>query len=509
MRIYGTSPLYNYVELIFRCKRMFILALIIGTLITSYMLRQRTDKYDATMVIALTGKPEVGTVAGTAAARTALSRDSNVLVKANQLAWWVKNKQAPVDFLEQVARNANLDRKYPLDFDEKIRQLRASLKFPEGLEMGMYLRVNLTWPDKNEAERVLSELFNYYRNQMVDLLTAGQTSYRVILERQYKRAEAEANAISQEKVLYTMNHFHTQPSLLATEVSRVDLAQISIQNAQADLEEMRARLAQISLQLQSTEQEVTVDKTTREVREDPALKLKADLEDAENRLTQLQQVYSPAHPSVQRQQQVVDAYKERIAKLTGKPAGGPNETSSEVHKTINPEYQKLVSLQNEYTQNIKAYTRRLEKLQQLKQQSEARLRQMPEAEVRFSEIMRNFSIKDNLRRTRQTMLADARIREETDKDWERNSMSLAVPPNADKVDTSSKRMLLYALGPLMGILIAFCFSLLAEALDHTLRTPVEVEKYLGKPVLAVIPRMRAVREGRKRLEGSSKPSITS
>ena len=70
-------------------------------------------------------------------------------------------------------------------------------------------------------------------------------------------------------------------------------------------------------------------------------------------------------------------------------------------------------------------------------------------------------------------------------------------------------MVLYALGPLLGIVVAFCFSLLLESLDHTLRTPVEVEKYLNKPVLAVIPKMAVPREGRKQLGGSSKSSITS
>jgi capsular polysaccharide biosynthesis protein len=69
-------------------------------------------------------------------------------------------------------------------------------------------------------------------------------------------------------------------------------------------------------------------------------------------------------------------------------------------------------------------------------------------------------------------------------------------------------MLLYGLGPILGIIIAFGFSLLAEALDHTLRSPVDVEKHLGKPVLAVIPKMKN-NKAAKALTGGSQGTISS
>ena len=92
---------------------------------------------------------------------------------------------------------------------------------------------------------------------------------------------------------------------------------------------------------------------------------------------------------------------------------------------------------------------------------------------------------------------------------ELKELSLAIKPKAEKVDTTAKQLLLYLLGPILGALIAFSFSLAAETMDHTIRTPVEVEKYLGKPVLAVLPKMQAPGGGRRRLRGATKPSIAS
>jgi capsular polysaccharide biosynthesis protein len=87
-------------------------------------------------------------------------------------------------------------------------------------------------------------------------------------------------------------------------------------------------------------------------------------------------------------------------------------------------------------------------------------------------------------------------------------MKMMVEPVAEP-DTGTKNILFYAAGPLLGLLIAFAFSLLAETLDHSLRTPVEVEKYLGKPVLAVLPRMDVPKGTQKRLasNGESAPPV--
>src|SRR5207237_10579180 len=106
-------------------------------------------------------------------------------------------------------------------------------------------------------------------------------------------------------------------------------------------------------------------------------------------------------------------------------------------------------------------------------------------------------------------LQSAKIQERNDKYTKAQEMHLEIPPAAEKFDSSGKTILLYGLGPFLGIVIAFCFSLVAETLDHSLRTPVEVEKYLNKPVLAVIPKMESPGKGRKRLAGSSNPTITS
>ena len=59
MRVYGSSPLFNYVELIFRSKRLFIVSIILATLATTGFYLSRTKNYNARMVVLMTGSEAV------------------------------------------------------------------------------------------------------------------------------------------------------------------------------------------------------------------------------------------------------------------------------------------------------------------------------------------------------------------------------------------------------------------------------------------------------------------
>src|SRR2546430_1803619 len=53
MRVYGASPLYNYVELVFRSKRLFILSVVLATAIVSVLAATRSKSYTATGIVLL------------------------------------------------------------------------------------------------------------------------------------------------------------------------------------------------------------------------------------------------------------------------------------------------------------------------------------------------------------------------------------------------------------------------------------------------------------------------
>jgi capsular polysaccharide biosynthesis protein len=140
---------------------------------------------------------------------------------------------------------------------------------------------------------------------------------------------------------------------------------------------------------------------------------------------------------------------------------------------------------------------------------EGRVKQMPVEEVAYDKIERDYMLANNIRNNTQAELKAAQIDEERDRITSSQSVDLIVKPDATAVDSKSKKVLLYLLGPIIGLLVGFCFSLALEAMDHSLRTPLEVESYLGKPVLAVIPKIQESKESIKRIGGAPNQQLPS
>src|SRR5579871_3896812 len=103
MRIYGSSPVYKWVELIFRCRCMFIVSTLLGTIITSYLVYIRPTTYDTQILVALAGDPDQAALMNPATPGSLVV--SPAQRKANRLAIWI---QRTPEFLQEVIQNAQL-----------------------------------------------------------------------------------------------------------------------------------------------------------------------------------------------------------------------------------------------------------------------------------------------------------------------------------------------------------------------------------------------------------------
>lgn len=501
MRIYGSSPLYNYVDLIFRCKRMFIVSILLGTLITSLVVYSRSATYTATILVALSGDPY------TASKMSTGKKDdpSEVAIrrKANYLVLWLNRTP---EFLEEVVKNTNLDRTYPGGMDEAVKDIRKKVSQPSILN-GQYMELSITWRDPEEAEKILQEIYSSYARKTVSEETANVTRYRQILEEQFKKYDKEANEKAKVRAAFIEKNFWVNSSG-AQGWAALEASDRAVANVRLQLNDAQVRLREVERQLQKTEQYISESKGGTEIQRDPTLALVTQRQELVTKMNQLLQRYSELHPAVTDIKKQIAALDEQIEQAKKSPPVRETVQTSN-RKILNPEWQQLNQARNQLKLALVAGERQLKQMLESQRRAESRLRDLPAKEIEWNKINRDYQRADTMRTGIENQLAAARVEEERDQLTQARSLALVVPPKAQQLDKGSKSMLLYILGPILGIIIAFCFSLLAEALDHTLRTPVEVEKYLGKPVLAVLPRIRPEREGRKRLAGASNPSITS
>lgn len=112
------------------------------------------------------------------------------------------------------------------------------------------------------------------------------------------------------------------------------------------------------------------------------------------------------------------------------------------------------------------------------------LKNLPRNELRLAELERNRQIKERIVSTLMTRIDEAKIND------------AAIIPDAYIIDkaqppiTSSLLFLklrLYAIGPLIGMIIGMMFFILLDVLDNSVKSAKDVEKKLRLPILATIP----------------------
>jgi capsular polysaccharide biosynthesis protein len=427
--------------------------------------------------------------------------------KVGRFMTWVRDYP---DFLNDIATEVKAKYNLRKSPDEIAKDIRTRLAPPELSDQMVAMKIS--WPDKDQAEDILSRLFDRFRTRTVDEETLATTTLRQTAEKQFKNAEKKANDLAKTRVAYQARNYFSIPTMLGPQVTRVDQAQSQYEDARLDLADAQQRLQDIDGQINSVPKDIIEQRDVKGVIDHPEIAMQQQYDDMDRQLKQLLSVYSAQHPKVVDLQKQMAALKAQIDEAHQKAAAQPQKpTTTEVgtRTVANPEYRELMQQKRQLELSVSALSRRVSDLQSTLSRSRASIVAMPNREIEWRRIEDDYQLADTIRKNRKAQLEAIRLELERETDFELNQIKLEVPPKAEKADTAGKTVVLYALGPLLGIVVAFCFSLLLESLDHTLRTPVEVEKFLNKPVLAVIPKMAAPRDSRKQLGGASKTSITS
>lgn len=514
MRIYGTSPLYNYVELIFRCKRMFIVAILLGTILTSSVVYSRDDSYKATMLVTLAGDATMAAASKGAGAKSSGSKakkggggsSKDAVRKASRLTnLWLERDP---EFIPDILKDAGLETKYGEKFNDIVKEARKQIKVEKNLISGIYMTVGITWPDPKEAEDILNKLYARFSDRTVAEETAQQTTRRQLLEEHYNTYSKKADEATRKLLAFREANNDYNPALHSSLLQKKSALEDDIDNAELDLNDVRTRLAQTRDLLRKTPPTIEVQRrrTIENIREDAGLR--KELDEAKELLAAYEARYEPSNPKLANQKKKVEELTLKLEAAKKKPTER-RETGEEVQTEVNPAYSSLQQSFVELQQAEQPLQKRLAKLRETHAEYTDRLKRMPGLTNEFDTLTRDQKFMTSAREQYRALLAKAKMDEDNDKMTQALQVDQAIAPKAERVDTSAKLLLLYALGPILGLVIAFCFSLLAESLDHTLRTPVEVEKYLGKPVLAVIPKMQKAKGGRKALGGAKKASISS
>lgn len=501
MRVYGTSPFHNYVELIFRSKRLFIVSILLATAAMAGFYFSRSKTYNARMIVLLTGTEVLnskddsarGTVEYKISVLNILVRDPN--------------------FIKQAMREGHLnDNKTELEFAEFCKQVTASLTYVT--DRSNILEIKCSWPNEDCA-KILKSFYSAYSRGVFDQETIVSTTRTRMLTTLLDAYSKKHHELDLKVRDYQLKTLARRPMDDFVTTNHEFLArQLETARIRENLQSAERQRASIADKLKNTDKNIQ-DSITYKGPADMPVNLTAvqARDEAQKALNDLKVKYLDKDPRVIAAQEklnvaeaLVDANKKRVNQSTQPPS---KSDVSSIKVNINPQYQNLQSQLDEQDLKITSIKSDLQTADNLLKEADQRLNIAPDQKLKFEAMTADMGLYTKMRDDLRAELETARLDEMRDKELKTKEMNPLVQPEAELEKGGARGVLLLGAGPILGLIIAFCFSLLAETQDHSLRSPAEVEKYFNKPVLAVLPRMDT-KKGRGQLgSGDNRPSLPS
>lgn len=189
---------------------------------------------------------------------------------------------------------------------------------------------------------------------------------------------------------------------------------------------------------------------------------------AEIELSRLQKTYNWKHPKIQEMNSKIQQIKEKF--------------DVELRKTLSnleSEHAVLRDRGRSLLSTIRRY--------------EGKALTLNKSEMQYAMVEREVETNNQLYNLLLTKLKEANITE----DMNPNNIRLVEPAVTPEIPIKPKKMLNLILATIFGLMSGVGFAFFLEYLDRTIKTPEEVEQFLGLPILAAIPKVSADSSKRK------------
>jgi len=298
---------------------------------------------------------------------------------------------------------------------------------------------------------------------------------RVFIENQIKSVEKDLEKAEDVLREYKESERVFAPSEEArTVLNRLSELEKIHAETSVELTQIQLKLAELHKRLQE-EAPTTVTATT--VTNNPMVsQYKTRLFELESQLTAIEAQYNPDYPRIATLKTEIAAVTERLTQEVERIV------SSETH-AVNPNYQALASQIVTLEVNQVAEKARQDAFAGQIAEVEKELLILPGKEVELTRLMRNKSVLEEMYLLLRSKYEEYRITEAV----QAAGISIVDKAVVPTSPVKPKKTQNVAIAGMLGLMIGVGLTLLIEFLDTTLKTPEDIERYLGLPVVGSIP----------------------
>jgi succinoglycan biosynthesis transport protein ExoP len=359
--------------------------------------------------------------------------------------------------------------------------------------------------DPRKTQLVTGELADKYVSAQIDAATNSASANKQFIEQQLKQKKDELDEVDRQRLQYMTEHVTTLPNTEASLIGQLAGLREQQKALISDIGRMRDQRTALSGQLSELQQQLEIDKSETidfrtDIKASPAygqlVQKKVGLESAiQNMLTTLK----PANPDVKAAQAELDSTKRAMEEMVADAEAKNEEIRKRVQKRpdlriagIKSDIQRIENEINRQQQLLDQGGAQIEELQQ-------RINSVPGSTVALEALNRDYQTKkgeyDDLLKKKASidLSAEANITAQGE------SLQVIDPANLPAQPVAPKRILLMAMGLVVGLCAGLAFAALFEVPRlMTIQTSADAVHYTGLPVLISVPELLTPQEARRK-----------
>jgi len=307
------------------------------------------------------------------------------------------------------------------------------------------------------------------------------TEAKKFIEEQLLEKEKELKQGEEEKLQYKQ-----QENILyldeETKINIEQLANFQSQEAEVDTQiaENKAKLIEVRKQLEKQAETYISSET---ITNNPIVQqLQSQLVSLEIQLPALLEKYTRGSSQVTEVEIKIKETKNKISEKVAEIVGSKVSTRNPIYQSL---LAQIVTLE---TNTISLNTKK-EAISKTIKEYENRLEKLPDKELHLARLERAVKVSENIYLLLLEKYQEARINEV----MELGDIRIIDKAFAPDSPINPNKKLNLLIGGILGLMVGFMAAFFGEYMDNTIKNTEDVERYLGLPVIGIIPKINSKR----------------
>src|SRR5665648_1190487 len=387
----------------------------------------------------------------------------------------LKNFAASI-LLGATSNHDNNEEKAAIEEEAIIKQVRGSITV-NALKNTNIIEINSENINPKLASIIANNTASVFVEESRSTNRSRASEAKRFIEEQLIEKESELKRVEEEKLQYKQQ----ENILYLDEETKINIEQLANFQSQEiennnQIVENRAKLIEVHRQLEKQAETYISSET---ITTNPAVQeLQSQLVALEIQLPTLLEKYAKGNPQISEIEIKIRETKNRISEKVAEIVGSKVSTRNPIYQTL---LAQVVTLE---TTVISLETKK-ESLALSVKEYESRLEKLPDKELHLARLERAVKVSENIYIILLEKYQEARINEVMEIGDIRIIDEARIPNSPIKPN----KKLNLAIGGILGLMLGVMLTFFLEYMDNTIKTTDDIERYLGLPVLGLIPKV--------------------